>query len=122
MSAVNVSAISTGFLLDSLVTNRVSLEAECLPIFEVLNFVARCLDDENEIPFKVIASFSAVRFALPSIPLIVLHSLVRSVFWSMFSTKSLHIAVYAHRCFYGCLYSVLAVQTMWGLFYGGRLV
>ena len=29
-------------------------------------------------------------FALPPIPLIVLHSLVRSVFWSMFSTKSLH--------------------------------
>ena len=45
-----------------------------------LNLVASCLDDENEIPLKVIASFSASRFALPSIPLIVLHSLVRSVF------------------------------------------
>ena len=66
----------------------------CLPSFEVLNcwlnLVASCLDDENEIPLKVIASFSASRFALPSIPLIVLHSLVTSVFWSMVSTKSLH--------------------------------
>ena len=52
--------------------------------------MASCLDDENEIPLKVIASFSAVRFALPSIPLIFLHSLVRSVFWSMDLTKSLH--------------------------------
>ena len=52
--------------------------------------MASCLDDENEIPLKVIASFSASRFALPSIPLIVLHSLFRSVFWSMVSTKSLH--------------------------------
>ena len=64
---------------------RVSLEEECLPSFELLNLAASCLDDENEIPLKVIASFSAVRFALPSIPSIVLHSLVRSVFWSMFS-------------------------------------
>ena len=55
-----------------------------------LNLVASCLDDENEIPLKVIASFSASRFARPSIPLIVLHSLVRSVFWSMVSTKPLH--------------------------------
>ena len=46
------------------------------------------MDDEKEIPLKVIASFSASRFALPSIPLIVLYSLVRSVFWSMVSTKS----------------------------------
>ena len=36
MSAVNVSAISIGFLLVSFVTNRVSLEEECLPSFEVL--------------------------------------------------------------------------------------
>ena len=86
--------ISIGFLLVSLVTNRVSLEEECLPSFEVLNcllnLAASCVDDENEIPLKEIASFSAVRFVLPSIPLIVLHSLVISVLWSMFSTKSLH--------------------------------
>ena len=92
MSAVNVSAISIGFFLVYLVTNRVSLEEECLPSFEVLNcllnLAASCLDVENEIPLKVIASFSAVRFALPPIPLIVLHNLVKSVFWSMFSTKS----------------------------------
>ena len=68
------------------------LEEVCLPSFEVLNcwlnLVASCLDDENEIPLKVMASFSASHFALPSIPLIVLYSLVRSVFWSMVSTKS----------------------------------
>ena len=72
----------------------VSLEEVCLPSFEVLNcwlnLVASCLDDENEILVKVIASFSASRFALPSIPLIVLHSLVRSLIWFMVSTKSLH--------------------------------
>ena len=93
-SAVNVRTISNGFLLVSLVTTLVSLEEACLPSFEVLNcwlnLVASCFDDENEIPLKVIASFSASRFVLPSIPLIVLHSLVRSVFWSMVSTKSLH--------------------------------
>ena len=89
-SAVNVRAISYGFLLVSLVTTLVSLEEVCLPSFEVLNLVASCLDDENEIPLKVIVSFSASCFALPSIPLIVLHSLVRPVFWSMVSTKSLH--------------------------------
>ena len=94
MSAVNVSAISIGFLLVSLVIKQVSLEEECLPSFEVLNcllnLAASCLDDENEIMLKVIASFSSVRFSLPSIPLRVIHSLVRSVFWSMFSTRSLH--------------------------------
>ena len=92
-SVVNVGTISNGFLLVSLVTTLVSLEEVCLPSFEVLNcwlnLVASCLDDENEIPLKVIASFSASRFALRSIPLIVLHSLVTSVFWSMVSTKSL---------------------------------
>ena len=79
-SVVNVCAISKDFLFVSLVTNRVSLEEVCLPSFDVmncwLNLVASCLDDENEIPLKVIASFSASRFALPSIPLIVLRSLV----------------------------------------------
>ena len=97
-SEVNDCAISNDFLLASLVTTRVSLEEVCLPSLEVLNcwlncwlnLVASCLDDENEIPLKVIATFSASRFALPSIPLIVLHSLVTSVFWSMVSTKSLY--------------------------------
>ena len=84
ISAEKVSAISIGFLLVSLVTNRVSLKEEYLPGFEVLNcllnLVASCMDDENEISLKVIASFSAVRFALPLIPLIVIHSLVIFVF------------------------------------------
>ena len=88
-SVVNVCAISKDFLFVSLVTNRISLEEVCLPSFDVLNcwlnLVASCLDDENQIPLKVIASFSASRFALPSIPLIVLHSLVTSVFWSKVS-------------------------------------
>ena len=96
MSAVKVTAIFIGFLLVSLVTNRVSLEDECLPSFEVvnclLNLADSCVDDENEIPLKEIASFSAVRFALPSIPLIVLHSMVIYVLWSMFSTKSLRFS------------------------------
>ena len=98
-SVVNVHTISNGFLLVSLITTLVSLEELCLPNFEVLNcwlnLVASCLDNENEILLKVIASFSASRFALPSIPLIVLHSLVRSVFCSMVSTKSLH---FCHLC------------------------
>ena len=74
-SVVNVRTNSNGFLLVSLVTTLVSLEEVCLPSFEVincwLNLEASCLDDENKIPLKVIASFSASRFALPSIPLIV---------------------------------------------------
>ena len=111
MSAVNVSAISIGFLLVSLVTNRVSLEVEILPIFEVLNcffnLAASCLDDDNEMALNVIALFSAVRFALSSIHLIVLHSLVTYVFYSMFSTKSLHFfRLCSQLCFWMSLFSV----------------
>ena len=91
-SVVNVRTIYNGLLLVSLVSTLVSLEEVCVPSFEVLNcwlnLVASCSDDENEIPLKVIASFSSWHFALPSIPLIVLHSLVTSVFWSMVSTNS----------------------------------
>ena len=66
-----------------------------------------CLDDENEIPLKVIASFSAVRFSLPSIPLIVLHNLVISVFWSMFSTTSPHLCrLCSHMRFWMYLFSI----------------
>ena len=65
-SVVNVSALSNGFLLVSLVTIRVSLEDVCLPSCEVLNcwliLVASCLVDENELPLKVITSFSASCF------------------------------------------------------------
>ena len=93
-SVVNVCTISKDFLFVSLVTNRVSLEEICLPSFDVLkcwlNLAASCLDDENELPLKVIASFSASRFALPSIPLMDFHSLETYVFWSKGSTKSLH--------------------------------
>ena len=55
-AAVNVCAISNGFLLVSHVTTCVSLEEMCLPRFEVLNswlnLVASCLDDKNELPLK----------------------------------------------------------------------
>ena len=100
-SAVNVCAIS-----------NVSHEDVCLPNFEVLNLVANCLDDENEIPLRVIASFSALRFSLPSIPFIVFNRLVTSVFWSKVSTKSLHYFRSLHRCVSGCLYLVLSVQSI----------
>ena len=103
-SVVNVCAISKNLLFFSLVTNRVSLEEVCLPSFDVLNCwlnqAAICLDGENKLPLKVIASFSTSRFALPSIPLMVLHSLVTSVFWSKVST----------------------VQARWDLFYGVHLI
>ena len=92
-SVVNVCAISKNFLFVSLVTNRVSLEEVCLPRFDVLNLDAICLDYENKLSLKVIASFSASRFPLPSIPLMVLHSLVAYVFWSKVSTKSLHFCL-----------------------------
>ena len=40
-----------------------------IPSFDVcicwLNLAASCLDDENEPPLKVIASFSVSRFSLP---------------------------------------------------------
>ena len=111
---VNVCAISKDFLFVSLVTNRVSLEVVCLPSFDVLNcwlnLVDSCLDNENPIPLKVIASFSASRFALPSIPLIGQNL-------SMF-------AFCRRRCGSGCHNSVLAVQARWDIFYGwsSRLV
>ena len=42
------------FLFVSLVTNRVSLEEECLPSFEVLNLTANCLHIDNEIPMPCV--------------------------------------------------------------------
>ena len=96
-SVVNVCAISKDFLFVSLVTNQVSLEEVFLPSFDVLNcwliLAAICLDDATELPLKVIASFSSSRFALPSIPLMFLHSLVASLFWSKVSTKSLNFCL-----------------------------
>ena len=93
-SAVNVCAISMDFLIVSRVTNRVLPEEVCLSSIYVvncwLNMAASSLDDESELPLKAIASFSASRFALPSIPLMVLLSLVTSVFSSKIPTKYLH--------------------------------
>ena len=77
-----VSSWFPSSLLESLLKKYVCPALNCW-----LNLVASCLYNENEIPLKVIASFSPSRFALPSIHLIVLHSLIRSVFWSMVSTK-----------------------------------
>ena len=63
-SVMNVCAISNDFLFVSLVTNQVSLEEACLPSFDVLNcwlnLAENCLDDENELPLKVIALFSTI--------------------------------------------------------------
>ena len=121
-SVVNVRTISNGFLLVCLITTLVSLEEVCLPSFVLnywLNLVASCLDDENEIPLKVIASFSASRFALPSIPLIVLHSLVRSVFWSMVSTKSLHFCCLCTQMrFWMALFNLGSSGEVWFLLRG----
>ena len=68
------------------------LSKKCIcPVLNCLfNLEAICLDDENKIPLKVIASFSALRLALSSIPLIVFHGLVRFSFWSMVSTKCIN--------------------------------
>ena len=94
-SVVNVCAISKDFLFVSLVTNQFALKEVCLPSIDMLNcwlnLAAISLDDENDLPLKVIASFSASRFVLPSITLMVLHSLVTSIFWSKVSTKSLNV-------------------------------
>ena len=122
-SVVNVRTISNGFLLVFLVTTLVSLEEVCLPSFEVLNcwlnLGASCLGDENEIPLKVIASFSASRFSLPSILLIAWLGL----FFGPWFQQSLSIfAVCAHRYGSGWLYTILAVQVRWGLFDGCHLV
>ena len=93
-SALNVYAISKDFLFVSLVTNWISPEEVRLPSFDVLNcwlnLVESFLDDENELTLKVITSFSASHFALSSIPVMVRHSLVTSVFRSKVSSKSLH--------------------------------
>ena len=125
-SVVNVCAISKDFLFVSLVTNRVSPEVVCLPSIHVLNcwlnLAASCLDDENELPLKVIATFSASRFALPSIPLMVLHSLVTSVFWPKGSTKSLYFClVCAQMRFWMSSFSLGSSDEV-GSFYGGHLV
>ena len=93
-SVVNVCAISKDFLFVSLVLIGSHLK-KC--VFDELNcwlnLAASCLDDENELPLKVIVTFSASRFALPSIPLMGLHSLMTSVFWSNVSTKHLHFCL-----------------------------
>ena len=123
-SVVNVCAIFK-VLFVSLVTNRVSLEEVCLPSFHVFNcwfnMAARCLDHDNKLPLKVISSVSASRFALPSIPLIVLHILVISS-GPRSQQNIFFLFICVHRCGSVCHNSVLAVQARWGLFYGGHLV
>ena len=75
-----------------------------------------CLDDENEIPLKVIASFSATNSFNSSPQLGQVCLLVHG-----FNKISI-FSVCAHRYGSGWLYSILAVQERWGLFYGGHLV
>ena len=96
-----------------IVTHWVSLEEVCLTSFEVLNLVASCLDDENEIPLKVIASFSALRFALP--------------INSFHSSPQLGTVISQFLPFMGTntfldVYSILAVHARLGLFCGGQHV
>ena len=67
--------------------------------------MASCLDDENELPLNVIVSFSASRFALPSIPLMILHSLVTAIFWSKVSIKYLHFLPFVYV--YAVLYIII---------------
>ena len=115
--------ISKDFLVVSLIPHRDSPEEVCLPSYDILicwlNLAASCLDDENELPLKLIVSFSALCFALPSIPLMFLHGLVTSAFWSNVShCFSFCVSRYGS----GCHKSVLAVQAWWGLFYEGNLV
>ena len=95
-SVVNVCGISKDFLFVYLTTLLIwsHFRKYVFPALTCwLNLTSIFLDDENELPFKVIASFSASRFALPSIPLMVLHSLVTSVVLSKVSTKSLHFCL-----------------------------
>ena len=118
VSSPRVSSWSPLLLIRTLLKN----EEVCLPIHEVLNCwlnsAASCLGDGNELPLEVITLFSASR----SILLVVIHSLVRSVFWSMASTKYLLFKVCVYRCDSECLYSVLTVPARWRLFYAGHVV
>ena len=96
IAVVNIGAVSCDFFLASLDTYRVSCEEECMPSFDVvnclLNLLAMSFGDEVGFSLKTIASFSAVGVDLPSITLIVLHSLEESVLWSMVSTNCFHLA------------------------------
>ena len=124
MSAVNVSTMSIGFLLVSLVTNRVSLEKECLSIFEVLNCLFNladsCLDDEKGDSIKgncfvlCRAFCSAVNLFDSSPQLGKICHLV-----DVLNKISPFLPFMYTDAF---LYSVLAVQTRWGLFSSDRLV
>ena len=92
-SLVNDSACSRDIRFTSFDIWRV-LDEDCLPSLEVVNWrlklLAIRLGEVWDLPVNVMPSFSAVCLDLPSIPLVVLHSLVLSVLWSMLSTNSLH--------------------------------
>ena len=97
IAVVNIGAVSCDFFLASLDTYRVSREEECMPSFDVVNCLLNLLamssfGDEVGFSLKTIASFSTVGVDLPSIALIVLHSLDQSVLWSMVSTNCFHLA------------------------------
>ena len=120
-SAVNVRAISNGFLLVSLVTIRVSLEEVCLPSFEVLNcwlnLVASCLDDENELPLKVITSFSALAFCSAINSFNSFPPLGQVCLFGPWFQQSLSIFfVCAHRYGSRCLYSILSIKPLSSIF------
>ena len=126
-SAVNGRAISNGFLLVSIVTTLISLKEICLPSSEVLNcwlnLVASCLDDDNAIPLKVICFVLCLAFCSAINSFNSSPQLGQICLFSPWFQQSISIfSVCAHRYGSGCLYSILAVQVRWGLFYGGHLV
>ena len=71
------------------------------------------MDDENELPLKVIASFSAIN-SLNNSPQ---HGQVCLLVHGFNKVSKFFPFVGS-----GYLYSILAVQVMHGLFYGGHLV
>ena len=94
-SVVNVTADIIDFRFISLDTSRVSREKVCLPSFDVVNYLlAICFGEDTCESSKVMDSFSAFGDELPSIALIVLHSLEGSALWPSVSTNCLRVLLF----------------------------
>ena len=107
VSSLRISSLSPLLLIGSRMK-------KCHLSFDVLNcwlnMAASCFDDENELPFKVIASLSA-----------------STAWWHLSSgpRSQQNISILAFsmsRCGSGCHNSVLAIYARWGLFYRVHLV
>ena len=105
---VNDTADINNFRLIFLDTSRVSREEVCLPSFDVVNCLLKqlviCFGEDTTESAKVMVSFPAFGGDLPSIALIVIHSLERHVLWSSVSRNCLHL-------FLRCLFVVLAISS-----------